>query len=153
MQPAPEIVLRDIHQPPAPSLWPPAPGWWLVLAAVLVVGGAMYLWLRRRRIRRAAIEKIFDDAMDAAADPPAQIAAMSALLRRASRRHRTDADVLDGEAWLQALDENAKLPLFQSGIGRLILDGGYRRDIDPADVDRLRMLARTRFLEWMGVAR
>lgn len=151
MQSAPEIVLRDIHQLPAPSLWPPAPGWWGVLAVVLVVSLGVHLWLRRRRLRRIAIEKIFDDAMSEAFDAPAQVAAMSALLRRASRRHRADADVLDGDEWLKALDEGAKVPLFQSGIGRLMLDGGYRKDIDPGDVDVLRKMARTRFLEWMRV--
>lgn len=153
MQPAPDIVLRDIHQLPAPSLWPPAPGWWLVLAILLLIGAALYIWLRRRRLHRAAIARIFDDAMHQAGDGPAQVAAMSALLRRASRRHRDDADVLDGEAWLQALDEGRELPLFQSGIGRLMIDGGYRKQLDPHDVEALRGIARVRFLEWMGAAR
>ncbi len=152
MQPVPDIILRDIHQPPAPPLWPLAPGWWLVLAIVLVASVATLIWLRRRRQRRIAIERLFDDALDAASDAPSQVAAMSALLRRAARRHRADADVLDGDAWLEALDQDAKLPLFQSGIGRLMLDGGYRKDIDPVDVGVLRGIARTRFLEWMDVA-
>ncbi len=153
MQPTPDLILRDIHQPPAPPLWPLAPGWWWVLAILLAIGVATFVWLRRRRQRRIAIERLFDDAMDAAPDAPSQVAAMSALLRRAARRQRADADVLDGDDWLAALDAGAKLPLFQSGIGRLMLDGGYRKDLDPADVDVLRGIARTRFLEWMGVAR
>src|SRR5690606_33347163 len=33
----PALLLRDIHQPPAPSWWPPAPGWWLLAGIVLVV--------------------------------------------------------------------------------------------------------------------
>ena len=48
------IVLRDIHQPPAPSWWPPAPGWWLV-----AIAGLMAIWLiageikiRKDRARR-----------------------------------------------------------------------------------------------------
>lgn len=153
MQQQPEIILRDIHQLPSPPFWPLAPGWWLALAMVLLIGSAIAFWLRRRRQKRLAVEKIFDDAMAEAVDAPAQVAAMSALLRRASRRHRSDADVLDGNTWLEALDEGAKLPLFQSEAGRLMLDGGYRRDIDPADVEVLRRISRARFLEWMGVAR
>ena len=152
MQAAPDIVLRDIHRVPAPPLWPPAPGWWLVLLVVILVGSAVYIWLRRRRARRLAVERVFDDAMADAADAPAKVAAMSALLRRASRRHRDDADVLDGVAWLEALDEGAKTPLFQSSIGRMMIDGAYRKDLDPSDVDVLQGMARTRFLEWMGVA-
>lgn len=153
MQPAPDIVLRDIHRVPPPSWWPPAPGWWIVFALVVIAGTAMAWWMRRRRRHRQAIEALFDEAMGEAGDGPAQVAAMSSLLRRAARRHRDDADVLDDAAWLAALDEGAKTPLFQSNIGRLMLEGGYRRDIDPHDLDVLRTAARTRFLQWMGVAR
>lgn len=153
MQPMPEITLHDVHQLPAPPWWPPAPGWWGVLMLLLVMGGLAFAWARYRRRKRMAIERLFDDAVTDAGDAPAQVAAISALLRRASRRHRADADVLEGEDWLKALDEGAKAPLFRSAAGRLILDGGYRRDLDPADVEVLRGIARERFLQWMGVAR
>ena len=149
----PELLLRDIHRVPAPPWWPPAPGWWLLLAAAMIVAAVAWIGWRRRRLRRIAIERLFDEAMADAADAPAQVAAMSALLRRAGRRHRADADTLDDDAWLAALDEGAKLPRFQSGIGRLLIEGVYRRDIDAAELDVLRGLARARFLEWMGAAR
>ena len=153
MQPAPDILLRDIHQPAAPSLWPPAPGWWIVMTLVLLAGLAIAWWLRRRRLHRLAIERLFDDAMAEAGDGPAQVAAMSALLRRAARRHRDDADQLDGDAWLEALDENTDLSLFRSGIGRMLVEGAWQREVAPADIDTLRGIARTRFLQWMGVAK
>lgn len=153
MQPTPEIILRDVHRLPSPSIWPPAPGWWLVIAAVLVVGAVVHYSLRRKRRHRLAVARLFDDAMADAPDAPAKVAAMSALLRRAARRHRHDADVLDGDAWLQALDEGARRPLFQSRVGRLMIDGGYRKTLDDEDVDALRGLARTRFLQWMGMSK
>lgn len=151
MQPAPDLVLRDIHRVPAPSLWPPAPGWWLVLAVIVMLGLATWWWLRRRRLQRQAIARIFDDAMRDAGDPQARVAAISSLLRRAARRHRADADVLDGEAWLHALDDGAKVPLFRSSVGRLLLEDMWRSDIEPHDVDALEAAARVRFLQWMGV--
>ena len=40
---AQELVLRDVHVPAAPSLWPPAPGWWLVAAAVLAIIAIIWL--------------------------------------------------------------------------------------------------------------
>lgn len=138
---APDLVLRDIHQPPAPPWWPPAPGWWLLLALVLLVA-ALWAWhAARQRKRRRAIEAVFDDAVAAAGTPTAQIAAMSELLRRAARRVDPEADRLDGEAWL-------KLLAFDSAAGRVLLEGGYQRDVDPRRVDELRPLARARFLQW-----
>ena len=51
--------LRDLHTPPPPGLWPPAPGWWLL--AILTLGllvALVWYGLRRYRCnayRRAAL--------------------------------------------------------------------------------------------------
>ena len=41
---------------------------------------------------------------------------------------------------------------FSEGAGRLLLDGGFRRDVDAAEVEALRRIARERFLQWMSVS-
>ena len=47
---AQELVLRDVHVPAAPSMWPPAPGWWLLAAAALtVIAVIWFLKLRQQR--------------------------------------------------------------------------------------------------------
>lgn len=145
----PLLKLRDIHQPPAPSWWPPAPGWWLVAAALLVAiaGASWFVW--RRRQRRRAIAFLFDDTIDRAGTPSAKIAAMSELLRRASRRIDPDADKLQDEAWLRFLDRGLKAPMFAAGVGSALRDGGFRRDVSELEVDGLREAARARFLDWM----
>lgn len=153
MQQAPDIILRDIHRLPSPPLWPPAPGWWWVLAALVVIGVVVFVWMRRRRQRRIIVERLFDDAMSDAPNAPAQVAAMSALLRRAARRHIADADVVDGAGWLALLDEGMPHQSFQTNVGQLLLEGGFRREIDPGELAQLRVIARQRFLRWMGVAR
>ena len=163
----PTLVLRDIHQPLAPPWWPPAPGWWM-LAAILLLAIAACAWIAaRRRRRRLAIAAIFDAALDAADTPSAQVAAMSELLRRAARRRDPAADRLHGEAWLEFLDapatpstaRRAGKPAsgprvepgrFSQGPGRLLLDGGYRREVDANQVAALRTCARARFLDWMA---
>lgn len=155
-----ELVLRDIHQPPAPSWWPPAPGWWLLAAALLAVLLVLGAWRQRRRRRRRAIEALFDGAIAAAPSPAAEVAAMSELLRRAARRRDPQADTLQGEAWLAFLDGDTarkgkrggreSADAFSAGPGRLLLEGGYRRDTDPRAVAALRGLARARFLQWMA---
>jgi len=145
----PTLVLRDIHQPPAPSWWPPAPGWWMLFALLLLAFAAWAWWRRRRRLRRDAIVRLFDDAVSAAESPAAKIAAMSEQLRRASRRIDPDADRLEGEDWLRFLDRGLPQPLFATAAGALLRDGGFRRDVDEAEVEALRGIARERFLAWM----
>lgn len=144
------LPLRDVHQPDAPSLWPLAPGWWMLIAALAIVALAVYLWQRRRQRRRREIARVFDQALEAATTPAQEVAAMSELLRRAARRRDREADRLQGEAWLEFLDRGSKRRDFVEGPGRLLLDGGYRREADPAQVAALRELARQRFLRWMG---
>ena len=144
------LPLRDVHPGVAPPWWPPAPGWWLLLAAAVGMGLLLAWWWRRRSRRRLAIRRLFDATIEAASTPSAQVAAMSDLLRRAARRLDADADRLQGEDWLRFLDAGTKRTDFAAGAGRLLLDGPYRADVDADSADALRVLARQRYLDWMG---
>lgn len=146
----PLLHLIDIHQPPAPPWWPPAPGWWLVAAGLLIAIAIATWFARRRRQRRRAIAFLFDDTVDRADTPAAKIAAMSELLRRASRRIDPGADKLQGEDWLRFLDRDLQVPMFAAGVGSALRDGGFRRDVSELEVDGLREVTRARFLDWMG---
>lgn len=143
-----ELVLRDVHVPPAPSLWPPAPGWWLLALAVLLLLVAVAVFARCRKRRRRAWQELFDGAC-APASPAARIAAVSVLLRRAARRIDKQADRLQGEDWLRFLD-GGKKKNFSAGPGRLLLEGGYRREVEASAWEAAREVARARFLELMA---
>ena len=146
------LVLRDIHAATAPSWWPPAPGWAVSVALLLVVAGAGLAWRGHRRRRRRSIEALFDDLVDAASTPANQVAAMSDLLRRAARRHVPDAGTLCGEAWATLVaSATPSADAWPLQLQALLLEGGYRRavDVDVDDVRRLRMLARPLFIHWM----
>lgn len=154
-----DLVLRDIHQPPAPPWWPPAPGWWLLLAVLMVLAAlATWWWLRRRR-SRIIITQLFDQRVRDADTPVAQVAAISELLRRAARRRDPGADRLQGDAWLRFLDgESAQSSApgegaFSTGPGRVLRDGGFRREVDAAQASALLPLARARYLELMAARR
>lgn len=142
------LVLRDVHVPASPSWWPLAPGWWLVLAGVLLVVLGIGAWRVLHHRRRRTWRRWFDAAGDAptAAD---QVAAMSDRLRRAARRLDPAADRLEGEAWLRFLD-GRRGHAFSQGPGRLLLDGGYRRDVPAAELAAATLVARARFLELMA---
>ena len=143
------LVLRDVHEGLAPAWWPPAPGWWMVLGAVVAVA-AWFAWraLRRRR-RRAMILRLFDETVAQAATPSLQVAAMSELLRRAARRKHANAYTLDGEDWLRFLDAGLPQPVFAAGAGALLRDGGFRADVSAHEAEALRIVARERYLHWM----
>ena len=146
----PALVLRDIHVPPAPPWWPPAPGWWILATIALLVLVAISGLAWRRRRRRRAMQRTFDAAMAAAPGPAARIAAMSELLRRAAIHRNPRAATAQGDAWLAMLDAGGNAPLFEGEHGRLLLEGGFRADVDEEAVARLLPRARRRFLEWMG---
>ena len=45
--------LRDLHLPPSPGIWPPAPGWWILGGLCLaLMGTGLWLFLHRRRANR-----------------------------------------------------------------------------------------------------
>ena len=145
---AQELVLRDVHVPATPSMWPPAPGWWLVAIALLAIVAVICLLRARQQRKLRARQRLFDEACR---DLPAsaQIAAMSELLRRAARKVDKHADRLQGEDWLRFLD-GKKGEDFSKGAGRLLLEGGFRRDVADADLAATIHVARARFLELMA---
>lgn len=149
LQPAPTLQLKDVHPGVAPDWWPPAPGWWLLLGIVLVLALWLGRWWLHRHRRQRELARYFDETLARAASPPAQVAAMSELLRRAARRIDPQADRLQGEAWLAFLDAGLKPPAFLHGPGALLVDGVFRPAVDPVAVEALRVIARKRYLQWM----
>ena len=157
------LPLRDIHLPPPPPWRPPAPGWWLlaallVLALVLAVR-ALLRWRARRRWQRALHRELDRIAADPRlrGDPVALFAALSLLLRRATRLLDPAAAALAGEAWLAFLDRQlpaarrADAP-FSLGAGRLLAEAPWRpagaRDLAEADMPALLALVRA----WLTAA-
>lgn len=146
------LPLRDVHLPAAPGWWPPAPGWWLLAVVIVVALLLLALFRRKRRRHRQRWLALFDATLAAADTPAARIAATSELLRRAARRSAPQAAHLQGDQWLHFLD-GKQGHVFSEGSGRLLLDGGYRRDVDAEQAAQLCTLARTRFLALMEARR
>lgn len=95
-------VLRDIHVAPAPW-WPPAPGWWIIAATLLVCAGIVAWWLRGRAptAKPDATREVAALAAAYARDRnPARLAqGASALLRRVARRIDPAAASARGAQW------------------------------------------------------
>ncbi|HEY0334596.1 MAG TPA: DUF4381 family protein [Stenotrophomonas sp.] len=144
-----DLPLRDVHLPASPSWWPPAPGWWWVGAALLLLLAGLAWMAYRRHARQRRWRAQFDREVAAAGSVAGQVAAMSGLLRRAARRIDPHADTLRDEAWLRLLD-GRKGQVFSAGPGRLLLEGGFRRDPAAGELAALVPLARARFMQLMA---
>ena len=160
-QAAPELQLRDIHLPPAPSLWPPAPGWWLLAALMLgLVAWGVLVFLKGRRVSRLRRQM-----MDALGGLTAQLGRerspdtlmqIGLLLRRLAlaKFPREQVAGLSGAAWLRFLDESlgsepapdlGSVGGFTHGPGRVLASGPYQRQLPPDfDLDGFIALVR----EW-----
>jgi hypothetical protein len=134
--------LRDIHLPPPPELWPPAPGWWaLAIVATAGVGYGVVLavgaW-RRGRPRRAAVRAVADlRSRHAAGEPPGVlIGELATLVRRAAmiRHPRERVAGLTGREWLEFLDDDQHH--FTRGAGASLASAPYTGR-EPANLDAL----------------
>ena len=113
----PELPLRDIHLPEPVSWWPLAPGWWLCIALLVVVGAALAWWwhgMPLRRLRRAARAELtaIEHAYRRDGDRHACAQALSRLLRRlALLGEDAEAAHGHGDALQAVLNRLGKTPL------------------------------------------
>ena len=128
--------LKDIHLPGPVDMWPPAPGWWLlVFLSVSMLSGLIY-WLvirwkkhaykREALLTLAAIETDFNRH----GDTRQLVRDISGLLRRTciTRYGRQQASNITGKAWLSFLDEKGKTSEFSQGAGEVFLQQMYQPD-------------------------
>ncbi|MCX5569280.1 MULTISPECIES: DUF4381 domain-containing protein [Kaistia] len=110
--------LRDIVLPAPVPFWPPAPGWWILAAAVLA--GLVLLAARqvvRRRhdaYRRQALRELaaLPEPLDAAGAQR-----LSSILKRTAlvAFPRSEVAALTGVAWLRFLDQTGRMRAFETG--------------------------------------
>ena len=152
------LPLRDLHLPDAIGWWPPAPGWWVVIA--LLAAGLGYLaWRAFLRWqfngpRRYALRQLarYEAEYLEYRDPVKLGKQLSELLRRGMLAYapRDKVAGLTGEAWLTWLDEGMPVPYFHTDGGKSLLNLPYRDpegDFSAIDVGALLSAVRMRFRE------
>jgi hypothetical protein len=150
--------LFDIVTPPAVPWWPPAPGWFVVggAAVVLVIRLAWWAWKRWRAAayRRAALAE-WQRLKTRAADPEERGAALRQLPELIKRTAlaafpRDEVASLSGTAWLQFLDRTGRTDAFTRGTGQLLSELAYdprlSTQLDSAAVEELFGVVR----RWIG---
>jgi hypothetical protein len=159
MDPA-QLPLRDIHLPNPVSWWPPAIGWWCLLALIiLIVIVGIKLFQYRNKIKyspanmaKQSLQSIRSKYIQDG-DTQYLIREISSLMRRLciSIFPRQQTASLVGDDWLLFLDESMKhstkghmskshpesVNLFTEGVGRVLSEGPYRQQ---SDVDGKQLL-------------
>ena len=136
--PADLTNLRDLALPPEVAMWPPAPGWWILAAAVLataaILAVAAVTYHRRNAYRREAL-----GALDSV-DP----GAISSVLKRTALAAwpREQVAALSGTAWLAFLDRTGRTTAFSAGAGRHIETLAFGGVVDDGIADAARAAAR-----------
>jgi hypothetical protein len=113
--------LRDIVVPPDIPLWPPAPGWWIVGAAIVASAAVLAVMAavryRRNAYRRAALGALADVEHVPAGEAAQRV---TAVLKRAAlvAYPRVEVAELSGQAWLGFLDRTGHTDAFTTGPAR-----------------------------------
>jgi hypothetical protein len=127
------LPLKDIHLPDAVSAWPPALGWWLLLALCLLCFIA-YIYYQRSQAKRLLKKNIISEFNQIKThfnenDNAAELARkLSVLMRRISIQYldRQQTASLIGDDWLRFLDQLHHSPAFSAGAGRVLLNAPYQ---------------------------
>jgi hypothetical protein len=143
-----DLPLKDIHLPPPVGWWPLAPGWWVLAILVpALIYGAYRLWrrLRQPHFRREGMRELERLVSDGTMSPLEKVQQISILLRRIALSTRPRAEVagLQGDAWLEWLEDPLQDGRFRSGPGRVLAAAPYALSgPDPADLEALFALCR-----------
>ena len=132
MEQDPLSALRDIHLPEPGGFWPPAPGWWILLALVIGLStwGALAIIKKRRRNHwlKTALAELTNLA---GADQHDQrwFNELNQLLKRAARvkfpQQRPES--LSGEAWVHFLAETSPgQPTDDKAVFRSLVESCWR---------------------------
>ena len=132
--------LKDIHLPAPVSIFPLAPGWYIVLAVTLVIIILLILWQLRRTSKQYKLKQVLIllaqiEAKAQASEPEQReevLPEISILLKRVAREKFSELHPqnLFGEKWLQFLDRSGKTTEFTSGTGRVLLDVYKRQSLE-----------------------
>jgi len=150
-----QLPLRELHLPEVIGWWPLAPGWWFLIALVVLGFGyllykALLKW-RWNAARRMALRELarVQGEYQSGLDAVTLATELSELLRRTMLAYarRDEIAGLTGKRWLQWLDHGLDDAPFSSGSGQVLESLPYqsREQIgDDVDVDGLIKAVRQR---------
>ncbi len=159
MQPtsSPLDQLADIHLPDGVSWWPLAPGWWILLALLVIASIGFFIWRQRKQqnhyriVAQHQLAGIYADYQQTQ-NAGAYLQALSLLLRRTALTaypHSFNASI-KGNEWLSWLDTvcPAMTEKFSGELGESLLSSAYQKN-PQLDVNSLHQLSS----QWINLHR
>ncbi|MBS4774164.1 MAG: DUF4381 domain-containing protein [Proteobacteria bacterium] len=140
--------LRDIHLPDGVSAWPPAYGWWVILAGILgiLLAAWLFSFLRKKSKKLYALHLLRNIHCNNTLDSAVQ---MSIILRRICVFKYPAAATLFGREWIEFLNSKCKSKL-SGKTAELLMNAPYIAEkgapFSSADVIRLRQFCQA----WIG---
>jgi hypothetical protein len=149
LNPQAALELRDIHLPLSPEQWPPAPGWWLLFFAALILLGwlsfSLFKYWRRYRLQKEILASLNALEAEHGEEKLSEfLAEVSILLRRIAMMNFPPQQVaaLTGKGWLSFLDLHGGGGEYTNGVGSVLATGPYKTD--EFNVDRQALLLLTK---------
>ncbi len=128
--------LRDIHLPDAVSWWPPAIGWWILLALIIVA--IIFVPKLYRRITYTPLKKVAENTFkhivakyNRSHDNSGFINETSRFLRQTAMSYcgREEIAQLTGEQWVKALNNISGQTHFNDEIKQSLLNAPYQKNV------------------------
>lgn len=140
--------LHDIHLPAPISGWPPAPGWWILAALILIgaiaIGIGLTRRMRQRRYRKFALRELQSlyQTWQQQRDDIVFAQATNRLLKKTAlvAFPATDVAALSGADWLDFLDRKLRKPRFTEPAVRALATL-YLREPEPIAAETLHAAA------------
>ncbi len=115
--------LRDIHLPDGVSVFPPAYGWWVILASILAIFIIIELAiLIRRKSKKIYALRLIKQVHNQ--NVVASALQMSEILRRICVYKYKTAATLFGKEWIEFLNQHTKHKL-EGKTANLLIDAPY----------------------------
>lgn len=130
--------LRDIHLADPISIWPLAPGWYLLGAFILVIASVFYLffyrWYRKNAAKRVALRRVTKIEMKYKqnGDSTYVLGELSKLIRRVTLAYfpRKDVAGLQGEQWISFLKNHTSNKKLKDALATALAEGAYQKQTD-----------------------
>ncbi len=145
--------LADIHLPEPVSLWPPAPGWWILALLLLVALIFAVRWIQQLRTRKkicehalAELDKCYQqllagDQTDLNELKLRYVNQINSVLRRVALVHYPQSRVasLGGKEWVDFIREKGESSLLNEELATTLALGRFqaRCDVDADVLDQM----------------